>query len=140
MVTRAAEGIFERTIALDLSPRILAAAGPIADWRLAADTDALPMADKKDVSYASTIKSAAHCCGHDGHTAMLMGAADLLCNCQDSLKGNVKFIFQPSEDRIPGGALPMIKAGVLENPGVDGIFSLHLNPEFPEGTVAVKSG
>jgi amidohydrolase len=98
------------------------------------------MADKKDAAYASTVKSTAHCCGHDGHITMLLGAADLLCNRHDSLRGNVKFIFQPSEDRIPGGALPMIKAGVLENPGVDGIFSLHLNPEFPEGTVAVKSG
>ena len=107
---------------------------------LRADMDALPMTDKKDVSYASTVEGSAHCCGHDGHTAMLLGAADLLCDCQDSLEANVKFIFQPSEDRAPGGALPMIKAGVLENPGVDGVFSLHLNPEFPEGTVAVKSG
>jgi len=107
---------------------------------LRADMDALPMADKKEVAYASAVKSAAHCCGHDGHIAMLLGAAGLLCNYQDSLRGNVKFIFQPSEDRMPGGALPMIKAGALKNPGVDGIFSLHLNPEFPEGTVAVKSG
>jgi amidohydrolase len=107
---------------------------------LRADMDALPMAEKKEVAYASTVKSAAHCCGHDGHMTMLLGAAGLLCNYRDSLRGNVKFIFQPSEDRIPGGALSMIKAGVLEDPGVDGIFSLHLNPEFPEGTVAVKSG
>jgi amidohydrolase len=107
---------------------------------LRADMDALPMADKKSVSYASTLKNIAHCCGHDGHTVMLLGAASLLCYYQDSLKGNVKFIFQPSEDKIPGGALPMIQAGALKNPEVDGIFSLHLNPEFPEGTVAVKSG
>ena len=107
---------------------------------LRADMDALPMADKKDAAYASVIKNVAHCCGHDGHTAMLLGAAALLCDCRDSLNGNVKFIFQPSEDKIPGGALPMIRDGVLENPEVEGIFSLHLNPEFPEGKVAVKSG
>jgi amidohydrolase len=105
-----------------------------------ADMDALPMADKKSVAYASTTKEVAHCCGHDGHTAMLLGAAGLLCRHSAILKGNVKFIFQPSEDRAPGGALPMIKAGALRNPQVDGIFSLHLNPEFPEGTVAVKPG
>jgi amidohydrolase len=107
---------------------------------LRADMDALPMTDKKDVPYASMINEAGHCCGHDGHTAMLLGAANLLCNDADSLKGNVKFIFQPSEEKTPGGALPMIKSGALNNPEVGGIFSLHLNPEFPEGTVAVKSG
>ena len=112
-------------------------AGTVA---LRADMDALPMADKKTVAYASRTKAAAHCCGHDGHTAMLLGAAGLLWRHSDILKGNVKFIFQPSEDRTPGGALPMLKAGALKNPQVDGIFSLHLNPEFPEGTVAVKPG
>ena len=107
---------------------------------LRADMDALPMTDKKDVAFASAVAGAAHCCGHDGHTAMLLGAARLLCDCSDALQGNVKFIFQPSEEKIPGGALPMIKSGVLKNPAVGGIFSLHLNPEFPQGTVAVKSG
>jgi amidohydrolase len=107
---------------------------------LRADMDALPMADKKDVPFASAVNGTAHCCGHDGHTAMLLGTAHLLCDCSDSLKGNVKFIFQPSEEKIPGGALPMIKSGALKNPAVGGIFSLHLNPEFPEGAVAVKSG
>lgn len=107
---------------------------------LRADLDALPMADKKTVAYASVAKETAHCCGHDGHTAMLLGAATLLCNSSDSLAGSVKFIFQPSEDKVPGGALPMIKAGALKNPQVDAIYSLHLNPEFPEGTVAVKAG
>lgn len=107
---------------------------------LRADMDALPMADKKDVAFASAVKGIAHCCGHDGHTAMLLGAAKLLCDCSNSLKGNVKFIFQPSEEIVPGGAMPMIKADALNNPEVCGIFSLHLNPEFPEGTVAVKSG
>jgi len=108
---------------------------------LRADMDALPMSDKKDVPYASAVDEIGHCCGHDGHTAMLLGTANLLlCKESNFLKGNVKFIFQPSEEKIPGGALPMIKNGALKNPEVGGIFSLHLNPEFPERTMAVKSG
>lgn len=107
---------------------------------LRADMDALPMADKKNTPYASTVDKTAHCCGHDGHTAILLGTASLLCTCSDSLKGNIKFIFQPSEDKVPGGALPMIEAGALKNPRVDGIFSLHLNPELPEGMVAFRPG
>ena len=107
---------------------------------LRADMDALPMEDKKKVSYASSKHGVAHSCGHDGHTAILLGTAGLLCKFSDSLKGNVKFIFQPSEDKTPGGALPMIKDGALRSPKVGGIFSLHLDPNFPEGTVAVKSG
>ena len=105
-----------------------------------ADMDALPVQDKKDVPYASTRPGVAHVCGHDGHTAMLLGAAKLLTHSSEALKGNVKFIFQPSEDKAPGGALPMIKEGALESPKVDGIFALHLNSNFPEGTVTVKPG
>jgi amidohydrolase len=82
----------------------------------------------------------AHCCGHDGHTAILLGTASLLCRFSDRLKGSVKFVFQPSEDKAPGGAIPMIADGALKNPDVDGIFSLHLNPDLPEGTVGIKSG
>ena len=107
---------------------------------LRADMDALPMEEKNEVPYASKRPGAAHCCGHDGHTAILLGAASLLCKFSDRLKGNVKFIFQPSEDRAPGGAIPMIAGGALRNPDVDGIFSLHLNPDLPEGTIGIKSG
>ncbi len=107
---------------------------------LRADMDALPMEEKNNVPYASVKRGVAHCCGHDGHTAILLGAANLLCKFSDSLKGNVKFIFQPSEDKAPGGAIPMIADGALKDPEVDGIFSLHLNPDLPEGTVGIKSG
>jgi amidohydrolase len=107
---------------------------------LRADLDALPMEEKNEVPYASLEPGVAHCCGHDGHTAILLGAAALLCKHKDSLAGHVKFIFQPSEDRAPGGALPMIEDGALEDPAVDGIFSLHLNPDLPQGSVGVKSG
>ena len=105
-----------------------------------ADMDALPMEDKKNVPYASARPGIAHSCGHDGHTAILLGAANLFCKLSDSLRGNVKFIFQPCEDTIPGGALPMIRDGVLENPTVDGIFSLHLHPSIREGSIRVKAG
>jgi amidohydrolase len=107
---------------------------------LRADIDALPMQDLKNVSYASETPGVAHSCGHDAHTAIQLGAAMLLSERRDVLAGKVKFIFQPSEDTLPGGALPMIEAGVLEEPRVDAIFSLHLYPQFEQGTAAVKSG
>jgi len=107
---------------------------------LRADMDALPMEEKIDAPYASTRTNTAHCCGHDGHTAILLGTAGLLCRFSSALKGSVKFIFQPSEDKAPGGAIPMIVDGALANPDVDGIFSLHLNPDLPEGTAGIKSG
>jgi amidohydrolase len=107
---------------------------------LRADMDALAMQEKNEVPYASLEHGVAHCCGHDGHTAILLGTAALLCKFADSLNGNVKFIFQPSEDRAPGGALPMIADGALKDPAVEGIYSLHLNPDLPEGSVGVKSG
>jgi amidohydrolase len=102
--------------------------------------DALPLEDKKAIDYASTRAGVAHACGHDAHTAMLLGAARLITDHADALAGNVKFIFQPSEDRAPGGALPMIEEGVLKDPEVQGLFTVHLNSGFPEGTVTVKSG
>jgi len=107
---------------------------------LRADMDALPMEDRKTVPYASARPGVAHSCGHDGNTAILLGAARLFAQYSKDLQGNVKLIFQPSEDTTPGGALPMIKDGVLEDPKVDGILSLHLLPIFPEGTVSVRSG
>lgn len=107
---------------------------------LRADMDALPMQDKKTVPYASGTQGVAHSCGHDANTAILMGAAKLLGRHADRLNGNVKFIFQPSEDTIPGGALPMIRDGALESPAVDYLFGLHLAPRFPEGKIVVKSG
>ena len=105
-----------------------------------ADMDALPMSDKKDTDYASTQPGVAHACGHDANTAILLGAAEVLTRHSDLLKGNVKFIFQPSEDTVPGGALPMIKDGALENPKVQGILTSHLMPDYDEGVIAVKSG
>jgi amidohydrolase len=107
---------------------------------LRSDMDALPMEEKNTVSYVSTRPNVAHCCGHDGHTAILLGAASLLCRFSHLLEGSVKFIFQPSEDKSPGGAMPMIIDGALKNPDVAGIYSLHLSPELPEGSVGIKPG
>ncbi len=107
---------------------------------LRADMDALPMEEKNTAPYASVRPNVAHCCGHDGHTAILLGTAGLLCRFSHLLAGRVKFVFQPSEDKAPGGAIPMIAEGALRNPDVHGIFSLHLNPDLPEGTVGIKPG
>lgn len=107
---------------------------------LRADIDALPMEDQNEESYVSQNPGVAHSCGHDAHTAIQLGAAMLLSEKKDALSGNVKFIFQPSEDTLPGGAVPMIEEGVLDHPKVDAIFSLHLYPQFEQGSVAVKPG
>ena len=107
---------------------------------LRADIDALPVEETNDVPYRSAVPGVSHACGHDGHTAIQVGAAELLCRHAAELPGNVLFLFQPSEDTLPGGALAMLREGVLEGRPVRAILSLHLNPRFPTGTVAVKEG
>ena len=105
-----------------------------------ADMDALTIIEQTNREYSSTIPGKMHACGHDGHTAILMGVAKLLLEVQDQLKGNVKFLFQPAEEG-PGGALPMINDGALENPVVDAAIGLHLNTtNFKTGEIGVKWG
>ncbi|HHY47825.1 MAG TPA: amidohydrolase [Firmicutes bacterium] len=106
---------------------------------LRADMDALPIQDKKDVIYRSRHPGVMHACGHDGHVAMLLGAATLLSRCRDELDGNVKFIFQPAEEG-PGGAALMVREGVMDNPRVSAIFGMHIWPDLPLGKVGLKSG
>lgn len=106
---------------------------------LRADMDALPIQDEKKVVYASRIPGKMHACGHDAHTAILLGTAMVLSRIKDRLKGSVKFIFQPAEETV-GGAEPMIKEGVLENPKVDAIFGLHMAPDIETGRIGVKYG
>lgn len=119
---------------------------------LRADIDALPVVERNDLPYKSTVVSefmgqevgVMHACGHDTHTAILMGVAEILSKNKDKIKGTVKFIFQPAEEGPPpgeeGGALLMVKEGVLNNPDVDAIFGLHINSQTPVGVIRYKSG
>ena len=106
---------------------------------LRADMDALPITEENDVEYRSEVPGVMHACGHDGHTAMLLGAARILLGRRNEFAGTVKVLFQPAEEG-PGGAKPMIEAGVLEDPRVDACFGLHLAQEMPLGQVASKAG
>lgn len=103
-----------------------------------ADMDALPMEEKTGLPFASTHEGVMHACGHDAHMAMALGAASALTKIKGDLKGNIKFVFQPAEEG-PGGAKPMIEAGVLENPKVDFVTGCHLH-DSAEGTIGVKPG
>lgn len=106
---------------------------------LRADMDALPINEENQVEYKSQFKNKMHACGHDGHTAMLLGAAKVLSKHKDKINGNIKLIFQPAEEGpTPGGAKPMIAEGVLED--VDAIFGMHLTTEYGTGTIGLKFG
>ncbi|WP_414621082.1 M20 metallopeptidase family protein [Calothrix sp. CCY 0018] len=104
-----------------------------------ADMDALPVHEMNEVSYKSQHEGVMHACGHDGHTAIALGTAYYLQQHRHSFAGTVKIIFQPAEEG-PGGAKPMIEAGVLKNPDVDAIIGLHLWNNLPLGTVGVRNG
>lgn len=106
---------------------------------LRADMDALPIQEKSNAPYCSANKGIMHACGHDGHMAILMGTASVLSRLRGHFRGNVKFVFQPAEERI-GGARCMIEEGVLENPEVDAAFGLHLFGAMPAGTICWCKG
>lgn len=104
-----------------------------------ADMDALPIQEENEVPYRSQHDGVMHACGHDGHTAIALATAYYLSQHSNTFAGTVKIIFQPAEEG-PGGAQPMIAAGVLKNPDVDAIIGLHLWNNLPLGTVGVRSG
>lgn len=107
---------------------------------LRADMDALPIIEQNEVSYKSTNPGVMHACGHDVHTASLLGAAKILNGLKDDFEGTVKLIFQPGEELIPGGASLMIKDKVLENPRPSGIIGQHVMPLIPVGKVGFRKG
>ncbi len=122
--------------------------GPVIALR--ADMDALPITERAPLAYASKVKTnyngketgVMHACGHDAHTAILMGVAEILAGMKKDLRGTIKFIFQPAEEGAPegeeNGAKLMIKEGVMENPKVDVVFGLHVSAETPTGQISYK--
>lgn len=111
---------------------------PGPTWALRADIDALPLQEESGESFCSTVPGVMHACGHDAHTAMLMGAAKVLCQRRDNLHGSIKFIFQPAEEVPPGGARELVELGVVDD--VEHIFGLHVFPTSPVGTLTLKEG
>jgi carboxypeptidase Ss1 len=108
---------------------------------LRADMDALPVSEMTDLPFKSEVPGVMHACGHDAHTAILLGVAEVLSMNADLLKGSVKFLFQPAEeDGGRGGALPMIEDGALEDPHVDHVFGLHIVSDCPSGVICYRPG
>ncbi len=119
-----------------------AADGPTLALR--ADMDALPILEATDFGYdhdyTSTIPGRMHACGHDAHTASLLATAAILSELKHTIRGRIKLVFQPSEEKIPGGASVMIAEGVLQNPAVSAIIGQHVMPQLPVGMVGIRPG
>lgn len=107
---------------------------------LRADMDALPLNEQGNKPYTSVIKGVMHACGHDAHTAILLGAARILKQLQNHLAGNVLLIFQPYEEKLPGGAVQMLEEGLFDRYKPEKILGLHVDPELKSGTIGMKAG
>jgi amidohydrolase len=107
---------------------------------LRADLDALPIREENQVEYKSTVDGVMHACGHDVHTSILLGVAEILNELKDELLQPVKLIFQPGEEKNPGGATLMIRDGVLHNPEVKEMYALHVFPDMITGNVGFREG
>lgn len=118
---------------------LIEGANPGRTIALRADIDALPVQEPKGLPYCSTHKGWMHACGHDIHMSILLGAAKILNEMKDRLNGNVKLLFQPAEE-TDGGAKPMVRAGVLENPSVDACYGLHVQSRLPLGAIETRCG
>lgn len=107
---------------------------------LRGDMDALPITEENDVDYKSVNEGVMHACGHDVHTSSLLGAARILHELKDDFEGTIKLVFQPGEEKLPGGASVMIKEGVLNSPDVNSMIGQHVMPMLPAGSVGFRSG
>ncbi|HEY3227271.1 MAG TPA: amidohydrolase [Planctomycetota bacterium] len=145
---RTAELIERKLSAAGIDHRRIAGTGILATIRgdkpgktilARADIDALPVTELNEVPYRSQVPGMMHACGHDGHVAAALGAAAILAKRRDRLAGTIKFMFQPAEEG-PGGALPMIEAGVLDKPKVDAAFAMHMWNDLSVGQIGARSG
>jgi amidohydrolase len=134
---------------LGVSYKVMAGTGLCAEIRgaapgktilLRADIDALPIREQTELPYASLNDGVMHACGHDAHMTVVLGVAEMLQETKDEWNGVVKLMFQPSEEKHPGGAKPMIEEGILLNPQVDAAIGIHTNPYLPAGKFGMKDG
>jgi len=132
------QGIAKTGVVGDLTGKSAAADSKLIAFR--ADMDALPMHEENTHNFCSTKPNVMHACGHDAHTAMMLGAAKILASFREELPGSVKFIFQPSEECAPGGAKLMLEQGVFKERTPDAIFGQHCMPQVPVGKIGFLSG
>ncbi|NOS90876.1 MAG: amidohydrolase [Cyclobacteriaceae bacterium] len=142
--------ITDKLISFGLTPVRMATTGVVAliegknpakkTIALRADTDALPIAELNKVDYRSTQPGVMHACGHDVHTSSLLGTAKILNQLRNEFEGTIKLIFQPGEEKNPGGASIMIREGVLENPAPQAIIGQHVFPLLPVGKIGFREG